>query len=54
MNTQMAQKEIENKIIIIYTLLEETFKGKEIFNGDSINIAEIMRIRKGKDKRSLG
>ena len=29
--------------------LEETFKGKEIFNGDSTNIAEIMRIRKGKN-----
>ena len=29
MNSQMAQKEIENKIIIIYTLLEETFKGKD-------------------------
>ena len=28
--------------------LDESFKGKEIFNGDSMNIAEIMRIRKGK------
>ena len=28
--------------------LEESFKGKEIFNGDSNNIAEIMRARKGK------
>ena len=29
--------------------LEETFKGKEVFNGDSTNVAEIMRIRKGKN-----
>ena len=29
--------------------LEETFKGKDVFNGDSTNIAEIMRIRKGKN-----
>ena len=28
--------------------LEETFKGKDIFNGDSMNIAEIIRQRKGK------
>ena len=28
--------------------LEETFKGKDVFNGDSINAAEINRIRKGK------
>ena len=28
--------------------LEETFKGKDVFNGDSTNIAEIIRIRKGK------
>ena len=28
--------------------LEETFKGKDVFNGDSMNIAEIMRQRKGK------
>ena len=28
--------------------LEESFKGKEVFNGDSTNIAEILRIRKGK------
>ena len=28
--------------------LEESFKGKDIFNGDSMNVAEIMRIRKGK------
>ena len=28
--------------------LEETFKGKDVFNGDSMNIAEIIRIRKGK------
>lgn len=28
--------------------LEESFKGKDIFNGDSMNIAEIMRTRKGK------
>ena len=29
--------------------LEETFKGKDVFNGDSTNVAEIMRIRKGKN-----
>jgi hypothetical protein len=29
MNTQMTQKEIESKLIIIYTLLEETYKGKD-------------------------
>ena len=28
--------------------LEETFKGKDVFNGDSMNIAEIMKLRKGK------
>ena len=28
--------------------LEETFKGKDVFNGDSMNIAEILRQRKGK------
>lgn len=28
--------------------LEETYKGKDVFNGDSMNIAEIMRQRKGK------
>jgi len=28
--------------------LEETFKGKDVFIGDSSNVAEIMRIRKGK------
>ena len=28
--------------------LEESFKGKEIFNGDSTNVAEVMRLRKGK------
>ena len=27
--------------------LEETFKGKDVFNGDSTNVAEIIRIRKG-------
>ena len=29
--------------------LEETFKGKDVFIGDSTNIAEIMRARKGKN-----
>ena len=29
--------------------LEETFKGKDVFNGDSMNIAEILRQRKGKN-----
>ena len=29
--------------------LEESFKGKDIFNGDSTNVAEIMRARKGKN-----
>ena len=35
--------------------LDESFKGKEIFNGDSMNIAEIMKVRKGKnyDKNNL-
>ena len=28
--------------------LEETYKGKDVFNGDSMNVAEIMRQRKGK------
>ena len=28
--------------------LEETFKGKDVFNGDSTNVAEIIRLRKGK------
>jgi len=28
--------------------LEESFKGKDVFNGDSTNVAEIIRIRKGK------
>ena len=28
--------------------LEETFKGKDVFNGDSMNIPEIIRKRKGK------
>ena len=28
--------------------LEESFKGKDVFTGDSTNVAEIMRIRKGK------
>lgn len=28
--------------------LEETLKGKDVFNGDSMNIADIMRARKGK------
>ena len=28
--------------------LEETFKGKDVFNGDSMNIPEILRQRKGK------
>ena len=28
--------------------LEETYKGKVVFNGDSMNVAEIMRQRKGK------
>ena len=28
--------------------LEETFKGKDVFNGDSMNVAEIMKFRKGK------
>ena len=29
MSTQITQQEIEAKIIEIYTLLEETFKGKD-------------------------
>ena len=35
--------------------LEETFKGKDVFNGDSMNVAEIMNSRKGKifDKKNL-
>ena len=35
--------------------LDETFKGKEAFNGDSTNIAEIMKKRKGKkyDNKNL-
>ena len=35
--------------------LEESFKGKDVFNGDSMNIAEIMKLRKGKkfDNRNL-
>ena len=28
--------------------LEESYKGKDVFNGDSMNVAEIMRQRKGK------
>ena len=34
--------------------LEETFKGKDVFNGDSMNVAEIMNSRKGKifDKKN--
>ena len=28
--------------------LEETYKGKDVFNGDSMNVVEIMRQRKGK------
>ena len=35
--------------------LEETLKGKDVFNGDSMNVAEIMNSRKGKifDKKNL-
>ena len=35
--------------------LDETFKGKEAFNGDSTNVAEIMKKRKGKkyDNKNL-
>ena len=33
--------------------LEESFKGKDIFNGDSMNIAEILRLRPGKKFGSL-
>ena len=28
--------------------LEETFRGKDVFNGDSMNVAEIIKARKGK------
>ena len=33
--------------------LDESFKGKEIFNGDSKNVAEIMRARKGKNYENI-
>ena len=33
--------------------LEESFKGKDIFNGDSTNVAEILRARKGKNLENI-
>ena len=33
--------------------LEETYKGKDVFNGDSMGIAEIIRKRKGKKEKKL-
>jgi len=33
--------------------LEESYKGKDIFNGDSTNVAEIMRARKGKNVENI-
>ena len=33
--------------------LEESYKGKDIFNGDSTNVAEIMRARKGKNLENI-